>query len=231
MPVILKDIEQTIRVGFGGKALGNTFGRPSADKDLAKFLAEFPGKTAYVMPAVGGNNIVDVDSMAPEELDKIEADALFTKSPQALLVLNAADCMPLVFYVPGQKILALAHVGRQGASLHLPKKLVEQLGSEPSLLHCYIGPSIQQKSYRFPKENFDKKLDESWGKYITDEPDGIHIDLPRYVLDELKHAGIKPENIKIENVDTAADLNYFSHRRHKLTGKPDGRNCFAACLI
>jgi len=81
------------------------------------------------------------------------------------------------------------------------------------------------------KDLSDKKLDNSWDKYITKENDGIHINLLGYVLDELKAAGLKPENVQVDDIDTGADPVYFSHRRHKLTGEPSGRNCFGACLL
>ncbi len=234
-PIILKAIGGAVSVGYSGKLLGNTqpnFG-PEADDNFAKFTAKFPSKTVYNMPAVGKDKIVNVDSMASGQLDQIEVDALITHSLSALLVLKAADCIPLVFYLPGQKVLALAHVGTSGAALHLPSKIIALMGYPAERIHCYVGPSISQKSYHFPPDyDFDhKKLDASWRPYITKEPDGIHINLFGYVIDELKRSGIKEENIELERVDTGADENYFSHRRHKNTGEPDGRNCFGACLV
>lgn len=232
-PVIIKNIGNTMSVGYSGKLLGNTqasFGA-AANVNFAKFAAKFPGKTVYDMPAVGKDNIVNVDSLTPDKLFEMEADALITTNPSALLTLKAADCIPLVFYVPGQKILALAHVGTPGAILHLPRKVIKQLGISPENLHCYVGPSISQKSYRFKEEEFsDKKLDSSWNNYITKETDGVHINLLGYVLDELKSCGITDENIEVEQVDTGGEPTYFSHRRHKLTGEPDGRNCFGVVL-
>jgi copper oxidase (laccase) domain-containing protein len=232
-PVIIKTVSNGITIGYSGKLLGNSqanFG-PDAKHNFAKFTAKFPGKTVYDMTAIGKDNIVNVDSLTPDKLFEMEADVLVTTNPSALLTLKAADCMPLVFYVPGQKILALAHVGTPGAILHLPRKVIKQLGISPENLRCYVGPSISQKSYRFKEEEFsDKKLDASWKKYITKEPDGIHINLLGYVLDELKSCGLTDENIETEQVDTGGDPAYFSHRRHKLTGEPDGRNCFGVCL-
>lgn len=231
--VIIKSISATLRVGYGGKALGNTsasFG-PNAKANFLKFTAEFPGKTVYDMPGVGKDNIVKVDGLTPNEVFDTEADALVSENPSALLTLRAADCIPLVLYSPGTKILALAHVGTSGAALHLPRKTIGYLAVEPSKLHCYVGPSISPKSYRFAEDKFEKKLDASWDNYISHEADGVHINLLGYVLDELKASGIKEENIDIEAVDTASDPNYFSHRRHNLTGEPDGRNVFGVCLL
>jgi copper oxidase (laccase) domain-containing protein len=233
-PVIIKVIDDTIRLGYAGKRLGNAqigYG-PEATANFARFTAKFPGKKIYDMPAVGKDSIINVDSLTPEELWSAEADALITGDPGNLLALKAADCIPSILYVSGQRRLALAHVGTSGAALHLPAKIVKELDYRPDKIKVYVGPHISQKSYRFiDKDLSDKKLDDSWNNYITHEDDGIHLDLLGYVLDELKRAGIRQENIEIDEIDTGADSDYFSHRRHKLTGEPNGRNCFAAHLL
>lgn len=231
-PVVVKDIGENVRVGFSGKLLGNTYSKYGADaaENFAKFMGYFPGKTALIMLANGGDTILNIDTATKQELEAIPYDAAITRNPENLLVLNAADCVPLVLYNDKQNFVALAHVGTSGASLHLPSKIVKALGVPPEDLLCYVGPSIGQRSYRFDKDKFEKKLDHTWEDYVTNEPDGVHINLLGYVLDELKRSGVKEDNIHKENVDTGSDVKYFSHRRHKLTGELDGRNCFAVCL-
>lgn len=233
-PVTIKIIGKTVQFGYSGKQLGDTQSGAGAEAEanFARFTANFPGKNVYDMPAVGKDRIVDIDGLTPQEVWRIEADALITKSPGNLLTLKAADCIPLVFYAPDRKSLALAHVGTSGAAMHLPSKLIQKIDSPPAQVNVYVGPHISQKSYRFvDKDISDKKLDDSWIGYITHEEDGIHLNLLGYVIDELERSGIKPENIEIDEIDTGADPNYFSHRRHKLTGEPAGRNCFAAVLL
>jgi hypothetical protein len=232
--VTIRVIDNAIKIGYSGKKLGNTNGRfgDDATDNFAKFRVRFPGTTVYDMPAVGEDNIVEVDGKSPETIFQNGADGFITQLKNNLLVLKAADCIPLVFYVPGQDVLALAHVGTSGAKLHLPAQMIRRLALPPQNLKVYVGPHVSQKSYRFPdKDISEKDLDKSWDKYVSVEDDGWHIDLLRYVLDELKAAGIKPENIKVNEVDTGADPDYFSHRRHKITGEPDGRNCFGVCLV
>lgn len=232
--VVTKSVGNTIGISYAGKLLGNTglkFSEDAAD-NFARFISSLPKKTLYHMIGVSRDAVVDVDKISPDDLPNMEVDSMITKNPSVLLVMKAADCIPLMFYVPGQKILALAHVGVDGAALHLPAKLVKQLGRPPEQIKCYVGPSISQESYRFEGHDIrDKNLDSSWDAYISDEPDGIHINLLGYVVDELKKTGMLAKNIELDDIDTGSDANYFSHRRHKLTGEPDGRNTFAAYLI
>jgi copper oxidase (laccase) domain-containing protein len=87
------------------------------------------------------------------------------------------------------------------------------------------------------EEHFEKKkkenstIDQSWDKYVSHKNDEVYIDLLGYVMNELKENGILKSNITVENIDTGSDPNYFSHRRHKLTGEPDGRNTFGVHLL
>jgi copper oxidase (laccase) domain-containing protein len=230
--IVTKEFGGKIKVGYSGRTLGNVnpvFGG-NAKENFNEFIAHFPGKQVCDMPAIGGDSIVDVDELTPDQLSERTCDGLVTRKALTLLVLKAADCAPLVFYSTVSPELALAHVGTAGAAMHLPRKVIEFLGIKPEHINCYIGPSISQESYRFDEDISDKELDSSWDGYITKEADGVHINLLGYIVAELKSSGIPEQNIEIEDVDTGTG-EFFSHRRHKLTGEPNGRNCFAACLL
>ncbi|HSW78583.1 MAG TPA: polyphenol oxidase family protein [Candidatus Babeliales bacterium] len=230
--VVTKDIAGEIRVGYSGMTLGNVnpaFGG-DAQVNFNEFLAIFPGKRVYDMPAVGKDNILDIDTLTPEQLSQRTCDAMVTRRALTLLVLKAADCPPVVFWSRTGPELALAHVGTAGAAMHLPRKVIEFLGLKPSDLNMYIGPSISKQSYRFDKDISDKGLDSSWDDYVSRESDWTHIDTLGYIVDEAKSCGIN--SIEVEGVDTgASDSGFFSHRRHRLTGEPNGRNCFAVCRL
>jgi copper oxidase (laccase) domain-containing protein len=232
--VIVKMVDDAIKIAYSGKKLGSVqvSAGKEAEENFTKFTAKFPGKVIYDMPAKGGDRIAEIDNITPAQLWDTEADAIITHQPFTLLTLRAADCIPLAFYAPGRQVLALAHVGTSGAKLHLPAKVLRKLEMPSDKLHVYVGPHVSQKSYRFPdKDISEKDLGQSWDKYVSVEDDGWHIDLLRYVVDELKAAGVKPENILVSDVDTGSDPDYFSHRRHKITGEPTGRNCFGVCLL
>ena len=231
--IVIKELEAAIKVAYSGKQLGNTHQRygNNGKANFDSFLARFPDKKVYNMPAVGGASIIEVDDKPPARVYAGEYDALVTKNPAALLTLRAADCIPLVFFSPGEQILALAHVGTSGAASHLPRQVVKFLKIDPANLHVYFGPAIAKGSYKFPRQDFDKQLNASWDSYIASDDHFVYLDLIGYVTNELKAAGVKSQNITVEKVDTGANPNYFSHRRHKLVGEPDGRNAFAVCLV
>lgn len=229
--VTIKEIGGTIRIGYSGTELGNTnqFFGPDGDANLGKFLANFPRKAVFDMYAVGEDHILEVDDLRPEIANEIKSDALITTNPDNLLLLKAADCIPMVAYAPDGSALALAHVGRPGAMIGLHTKLIERLGVEPSILKIHLGPSISLDSYKFPLKDFDKKLDVSWDEYIHPRGDFIHIDLLGYVLRGIKASGVLEQNITHDEEDTGGPA-FFSHRRSSLTGEPEGRNAFAVHL-
>jgi len=227
--VTVKTVRNSIKIAYSGKKLGDTSGSDSPN--FAKFVAHFPDKKIYRIPATGQDGILEIDGKTPEQVLTTSVDALITHKTSNTLILRAADCIPLVFFAPGHRILGLAHVGTTGAALHLPAKMIAAMGLPAADLQVYAGPHISQKSYRFEEGQFKKELDSSWDAYITHEQDGTHLNLLGYVIDELQSQGVKESNITVENVDTGADPEHFSNRRHKLTGEPDGRNGFAVYLL
>ncbi len=75
-----------------------------------------------------------------------DTDALVTRSPDALLLLRFADCVPVFLYDPKQQAVALAHAGWKGTLLEIARKTVEAMvhafGTTPAELITGLGPAI-----------------------------------------------------------------------------------------
>lgn len=75
-------------------------------------------------------------------------DALVTNEPGAALVCFAADCTPVLFYDPVQRVVAAVHAGWRGTANGIVRKAVEKMiaefGSRPEDICAAIGPSISQ---------------------------------------------------------------------------------------
>jgi len=54
---------------------------------------------------------------ASQTTSDLEADALVTSTPNLLLAIKTADCVPILFYDPKNDIIAAAHAGWKGAVL------------------------------------------------------------------------------------------------------------------
>jgi YfiH family protein len=73
-------------------------------------------------------------------------DALMTNVPGVLLTSFYADCVPLYFWDPVHRVVALAHAGWKGTAGKIAQRTIEAMhvtyGSRPEELHGAIGPSI-----------------------------------------------------------------------------------------
>lgn len=131
----------------------------------------------------------------------VEADCLITKEKGLFLFLLTADCLPTISFEPQQEVLALAHLSRHNTKDNFIQKIVNHLikahHCRATQLMAIIGPAIHQESY--------------------------DIDLIGLNQQQLIRAGVLSEKIEVSDVDTAQSKNFFSHRRSKRTGEPEGR--------
>ena len=75
-------------------------------------------------------------------------DGLITNEPGVALVCFAADCTPILFYDPMQKVVCAVHAGwrgtAKGIAFRAVQRMVSEFGSRPQDIHAAIGPSISQ---------------------------------------------------------------------------------------
>ncbi|MCS6833979.1 MAG: peptidoglycan editing factor PgeF, partial [Flammeovirgaceae bacterium] len=80
-----------------------------------------------------------------------ETDALFTDVKGVCLCVMAADCVPLLFYVPRQQVIGVAHAGWRGTVAKIGQKtalaIMEKFKCNPDELFVGIAPSISAAVY------------------------------------------------------------------------------------
>jgi polyphenol oxidase len=154
--------------------------------------------------------------------DSIAAEALITNDPETVLFLVTADCLPVTFYDPVKKVLALAHLGWKPSTLGLAKKVIQRMhdefGCNPADVVVHVGPSIRKESYLVDEISEEQKTPE-WQPFITEEADGRYrVDLAGFNKQQLMEVGVPEASIEISSIDTGANENYFSHHRDKGKG-------------
>ena len=160
----------------------------------------------------------------PETLgDDQYCDALVSNTPQVLLAVKTADCVPILIGDPMTHAFAAVHAGWRGTSSSIVKQAIGQLESEygarPVDLCVAIGPAANACCYevggeviRIFKERF-ANVDE----LLTPTRDGhARIDLHQANRDQLIGAGVSPDRIHLASFCTM-DRNdlFFSYRREK----------------
>lgn len=182
-----------------------------------------------------GTDIARV-SRSPGDKEMIEADCLMTKSQNVFLFVLTGDCLPVIFYDPIMKILALAHLSRintpEGFLEKIIKKFLEE-GSKAEDIVVAIGPGVGKGSYIFDKEELaERKLGKEWDDFIVEIAGGrFGVDLAGYSVHQLVSAGVLPEHIVVSDIDTIADRNFFSHYRSMKTGEKEGRMAIVVSLV
>lgn len=199
-------------------------------KNRKKFFdANNINKTANIK-VLYGDEITFLNNNLPSE---VFTDCLVADQKNVFLYLCFGDCIPMVVYDKKQNVISLAHLGWQSISMNLHQKVVlyyiDKFKSNLEDLEIVLGPSIKKDSYILKNPN-QLQLPE-WENYLEEvDNDFYKIDLNRFVYDSLLKMNIK--HIINSEIDTAKDLNFFSHYRYNYSNRdvPEGRFIFGVML-
>lgn len=149
-----------------------------------------------------------------------DTDALVTDEQELLLVSFYADCVPLLFVEPDQRIIGLAHAGWRGTASEISVLMAEKFETfyqvDPKDLQVAIGPSIGCCCYQVGSE----VADQFESDVITKFANKLYLDLKLANRLQLIRYGIAPENIFNSEVCTSCNSCFYSYRRE---GERSGR--------
>lgn len=134
---------------------------------------------------------------------------------QVILGIRTADCLPIFFYDPRNKIIAAIHAGWKGLLKGIIKNAIagmRKLGSSPWNLNVSVGPHIQVCCYDVPKARMKKFKDKFFYVQRLKECD---LDLSKIALLQLQLLDIKNSNIEISDICTSCNFRFWSFRRDK----------------
>lgn len=165
---------------------------------------------------------VDCGKGICRDSDIVGIDGLMTNVPGIPLMTFYADCVPLYFYDPKQRVVALAHSGWRGTVAGMGRVMVEAMkreyGSEPSDIVCAIGPSICQDCYEISgdvAEIFRNAFTEAaCADIMRDDKNGhYHLNLWKANQYILLQAGITKEHLATTDICTCCNPKLlYSHR-------------------
>ncbi|NLC28680.1 MAG: peptidoglycan editing factor PgeF [Campylobacteraceae bacterium] len=169
------------------------------------------------MNQVHGTNIKIVDK--PSKKAILECDGVFTKTVELALMVQVADCTPVLIYAPDEGAIGAFHAGRAGAFEGIIPKalgiLKETFKVDLKTLHVWLGPSIGQCCYEISGNVLDSAKS-SFGKHIYRN----HLDISAILCEQLQENGVT--QIYRDNRCSACDTNYFSYRRDGSCGRQAG---------
>ncbi|MFA9422168.1 MAG: peptidoglycan editing factor PgeF [Sedimentibacter sp.] len=159
---------------------------------------------------------------AMKEPNYTNVDGLFTNKRNVALMTFHADCTPVFFFDPVQKVIGMAHAGWRGTLKNIAgnmvKAFVNDFNCNPENIKVVIGPSLGQCCFEVDEDVADMFIlvDPKYKDFMKIKGVKYHFDLweiNKYVL--IKE-GIKENNIEISGLCTKChnDL-LFSHRGQK----------------
>lgn len=204
------------------------------NREIAMELFGHSSKDLHTLYQIHSNDVIEASG---EFKERVEADALVSKTPGTVLGILTADCTPVVFADDENKVIGAAHAGWKGALsgiLENTIKKMEELGANKHNIKVAIGPSISQDSYEVGKEFYDRfVMDEPTNAayFIQSvQPQHYMFSLTSYVEHRLKNAGI--DSITNVDMDTyTLEDDFYSYRRSCHKKEPDyGRNLTVIAL-
>lgn len=158
-------------------------------------LDYYQANNLVILQQIHGTKIIDTELIQDFTVD-LAGDGLVTNSPNLILAIQTADCVPILLTSSSGDLIGAAHCGWQGAKVGIVHNLVRVMQDKGARnLRAVIGPSIQQSSYEVGNEFYNNFLDanQSYAKFFIPAAKHQHymFDLPAYVKMQLQEAGVE----------------------------------------
>jgi purine-nucleoside/S-methyl-5'-thioadenosine phosphorylase / adenosine deaminase len=150
-------------------------------------------------------------------------DALVTQTPEVLLAVKTADCVPVLIGDPVTRSFAAIHAGWRGTSSSIVRRAVQQLANEYGAnagdLRAAIGPAANGCCYEVGSDVisvFNERFPDAAELFTSTRDGHARIDLHRANRAQLIDAGVLADRIHTAPFCTM-DRNdlFFSYRQEK----------------
>lgn len=154
-----------------------------------------PRENLVSLYQVHSAEVVTVEAPFPLA-ERPKADAMVTRVPGLALGIATADCGPILFADPGNRVVGAAHAGWKGALGGVVEATVaamEALGAVRESIVAVLGPTIAQASYEVDLafvERFRAERPSSERFFMEGRPGHAQFDLPAYILERLVEARV-----------------------------------------
>lgn len=200
-----------------GLNLGNNTSAGDAEiknnkRDLFKLL-DWDLRNLASANQVHGDNIKVVDKPGLYS----DYDGLITREKGLILSIHVADCAAVLVSAKNGNIVGAFHAGWKGAAKGIigkGLKKMKSLNNDESSYCAYISPCISQKSFEVGEEVAQLFPDRVVERASYSKP---HIDLKKFIIDELKKEGLKEDDIEYSKECTFENHDLYSYRRERHT--------------
>jgi polyphenol oxidase len=164
-----------------------------------------------------------VHEAGPAGCDTPQADIAVSADADRVVVVQVADCVPLLMADAAGRAVAASHAGWRGTAAGVAavtaQHLTSRFGIEAGSLRAGIGPSIGPCCYQVGDELPGAFLDAGWsrsdtGRWFSARDGRLYLDLWRANADQLEQAGVPAAQVSVSRLCTACHADWFcSYRR------------------
>lgn len=185
-----------------------------------------PVESIYDVWQVHSADVICTNQSRPLDAPHQKADGIVTNHSEITLFMRFADCVPILFYEPEKRVVAIAHAGWQGTvknvAANTVKKMCDIYGCTVENIYTGIGPSICPDHYEVGTdvaERVQAVLEERAEEVLRPHNNKFQLDLWKTNEIMLQKAGVR--HIEIAGICTACHLeDWYSHRgEHGNTGR------------
>jgi YfiH family protein len=145
-------------------------------------------------------------------------DALITTTAGIGLAVLVADCIPLL--LSSKTVIAAVHVGRKGLVNSIARKVIHEMRRLGATgIHAQLGASICGRCYEVPEAMADEVARTHPAAHALTRGGTSALDLPKALIAELVSQAVTYE---ASTQCTLENNEYFSYRRHNITGRNAG---------
>ena len=219
--------------------LGSKDDQDAVHENRRRVAAAFDRPSSHLLSLyqIHSSIALTVNGPWPDPQARPEADGLVTTQPGLILSALSADCAPLLFADPDNRVVASCHAGWKGALYGVIENTLTAMqtkGANLADIRCVIGPCIAQPSYEVGAdyaETFAQADADSPPFFApAPSPDKRMFDLPGYCLMRLKRAGVA-QSVSSGHDTCADEALFFSNRRNFKTGVPDYGRLISAIML
>lgn len=163
----------------------------------------------------------NIDVVDPETNFYNNCDSLITSIENSALILNFADCVPIILFDPQNNVASVVHAGWRGTQNEIVKKTVIKMtktfDSRPESIIAAIGPCIGKCCFSTDKDVFEKlvsrnKINDIDLYNYDKNNDKYHIDLKLLNKIQLLDTGVVKIDICDYCTSCMSDI-FFSYRK------------------
>jgi len=156
-----------------------------------------------------GRGALDFESAIPD------VDALITTEKNIPLLIQVADCAPVLLVDVDTRVLATAHAGWRGAASGIAGKTMQkmtELNADPKSTFAGVGPCLCMKCLEVGEE-VAELITPLYPEAVQLYHKKPHLNLREMIRQDLIEAGLKADHIEAMDECPRCDTRkYFSHR-------------------